>query len=521
MVDFINKVCKVPKSMIENVFFNQEYNKKDRLENCTLYINTLLFIDPLLNTSNLILYKRNDEINQMDEDSFKNFSNKINYNAKSLGIELGYQISEGEFGDIVKSNNINENKLYYVNSHECNIMKIKKFKGNFVYMTSLFIKKAEYMFEMVKYDDDLWEKQIQNDFGYEELMGIIKPIEKMDEEEIKQVEEKTQEIIKSEDNIENNVELTEQEINAQKELKQLFSQLEKEGKIEFIDSSDDSIIKFTQNSKGDMEFYNNFGELIKTISKNDSNFHLTCVRSIVKFGHIGKMKFGYSEEVDNTESELRVSFTNINQYDNQCSESKCEARTIVNDEREENEENHKRQIQNISSKRLQMKEENYQFVVMDYERKGAKAKIPFLYTEKQFAKLQKGYNVTTKVSITKWNAFKTSVELLVKEIQEMRRIIRPILCYDENAEFEAFYNDRNGLLCFNLYYFDKNVEGQIKSDKVQDLLETVCHELAHEQFSAHNQRFVSRFHQILRLTRNETDFNGILQTIKKHVLDQL
>lgn len=437
MITFIARITNVSSQKIHDVFFNNTYTKQTRLENCSQFIETLYYIDPSViykGYHNVILFKIPDSKNQLDNDDFKGFCTELEWEPKSINIELGIEFFAGEIGDMVSAIQITNDRFYYVLSNNTSIVKAKKFKGNFLYMSQYHVNIAKYMFEPQEYVDSEWKEKEQEDFGYEELMNKVM----------------------------------------------------EDGDFEEVDDDEESEESEEANEQGEREPFN---PLEQSDFESRKNF---------------------------TERTLYSDYHGVSQYDSACGGA-CEAQhysDIPTNQRV------KREIHEIEFKNVSIKEGEYYFVVMNYARKGARAKIPMLYTKPQFQKLQKGYNVTTKVTITKWNAFRTAVQLLVEKLAISGLKVRPIFSYVKNENYEAFYNYTHGLLCINLYHLERIFARKIKSDKIQDLLELVAHELAHVKYPSHTQNFINEMHEILRMTREKVDFNGKVQTIKKHVLDQ-
>jgi len=415
MVSFLFETTKVPKNIIQDVFFNNTYTKQDRLENCTQFIETIIYICPyIINYWKVLLFKTKDSKTHLSSSEFKDFCNQLNWNPKALNIEIGLEFLNGEIGDIVCSNQIPNDQFYYVTSNNTSIVKARKYKGNFLYMSQYHVQIAQYMFSPNEYVDAEWKDKQQEDFGYEELMN------KEDDE------------------------------------------------ADFDEEAD-------ENENDD-----------------DSDDFEPAERS--EFNPLEQSEF--EPRWNFTERAVSNEKHGIEQYDSAC-EGACEAHNPINVPFSQKV---KREVKSIESKYIVIKEGDFYFTVMNYARKGARAKIPMLYTKQQFHKLQKGYNVTTKVTITKWNAFKTAVQLLVDKLAISGLTLRPIFCYVKNNSFEAFHNYRYGLICINLFYLEKLFAHKIKSDKVLELLELVAHELAHIKYPSHTQNFVNEMHEILRMT---------------------
>jgi hypothetical protein len=136
-----------------------------------------------------------------------------------------------------------------------------------------------------------------------------------------------------------------------------------------------------------------------------------------------------------------------------------------------------------TTKKIDVKGNDYYIAVINYSRGSQEGKIPYLIKGKRnYQKLIEGKIKPINTTFRKYRAFWVAINEMIKKIN-INVEIYPIF-YNEKSDIIAYYEDFYGIVGFNTYKWSRSKN---KTSVAFHLITKVCHELAHITYIRHGK----------------------------------
>lgn len=537
LVDNISNVLKIGKKNVEQAFFSREivyeekdneekeekeedeeedngeedvanrgyipsfkFNKKDKLKKASEYLYTLkeifgdtdTFKSRIRNSELTIRYFQTSRnpINEMDSVDFYNINAKNEWDlAKSFpDLEMGYLINGSSVDrklNFFDLNKISENLIYSLpildNDVELSDLLENEYDIELIFINTHYHQYIDHLFDdykiIAKDEIEEYARKMKHKIDFKNLKEIEefnagKNLEQYEEERLKEEE-------------------TEEE-RMKKELEKMIKKSEKE-KMKEQKEEEKSFLEQIEN------------KLSKSLGEEKIDEEIQ--REIKEQRIEDKVKRKLENEKKNTEGEQ----VSQEEYEKYWKKREEELRMEVFSEDLE-----------LKSFYIDEIHRELYLSVIPYERgEDNKERIPFFFkSEEEALRFHVGKPVTTKITPKKYRAFFLAVNLMLKKAQIPIPVF-PIFYNDSDEKIEdAFFSNGTGIIAFNTDRWLKDSNGKEEKNKqsvATDLLDIVCHELAHYYQSGHNKHHSYLTHGFQRMAKGKFGDKYIIDLVKKQL----